>query len=129
MSAQAAEATRSADLVLFVVDVTTGITEEDAHVARLLQQSDTPTIVVANKVDDERREADLWDFARLGLGEPMPVSAIHGRLSGELLDAVVDALPETPEDEPKPRRRRDLQRRDRRPAERWQVDAVQPARR
>jgi GTP-binding protein len=102
VSEQAAEATRSADLVLLVVDVTTGITEEDARVARLLQQSDTPTIVVANKVDDERREADVWNFARLGLGEPLPVSAIHGRLSGELLDAVVDALPEPPEDEPKP---------------------------
>jgi GTP-binding protein len=102
VSEQAAEATRSADLVLLVVDVTTGITEEDARVARLLQQSDTPTIVVANKVDDERREADVWEFARLGLGEPLPVSAIHGRLSGELLDAVVDALPETPEEEPTP---------------------------
>jgi GTPase len=94
VSAQAAEAVRSADLVLFVVDVTTGITEEDAQVARLLQQSRTPVIVVVNKVDDERREADIWAFQRLGLGEPMPLSAIHGRLSGELLDAIVAALPE-----------------------------------
>ena len=94
VSAQAAEAVRSADLVLFVVDVTTGITEEDAQVAKLLQQSSTPVIVVVNKVDDERREADIWAFQRLGLGEPMPMSAIHGRLSGELLDALVAALPE-----------------------------------
>jgi len=95
VSAQAAEAVRTADLVLFVVDVTTGITEEDAQVARLLQQSRTPVIVVVNKVDDERREADIWAFERLGLGTPMPLSAMHGRLSGELLDAVVAALPQT----------------------------------
>ncbi|HUI48158.1 MAG TPA: ribosome biogenesis GTPase Der [Acidimicrobiia bacterium] len=99
VSAQAAEAVRSADLVLFVVDVTTGITEEDARVARLLTRSETPVIVVVNKVDDERREADIWEFQRLGLGEPMALSAMHGRLSGELLDAVVAALPELSEAE------------------------------
>jgi GTP-binding protein len=97
VSAQAAAATQSADLVLLVVDVTTGITEEDARVARLLQHGRPPVIVVANKVDDERREADVWAFARLGLGDPIPVSAIHGRLAGELLDAIVDALPPAPE--------------------------------
>jgi len=99
VSAQAAEAVRSAVLVLFVVDVTTGITEEDARVARLLTRSETPVIVVVNKVDDERREADIWEFQRLGLGEPMALSAMHGRLSGELLDAVVAALPELSEAE------------------------------
>ena len=93
VSAQAAEAVKDADLVLFVVDAVTGITEEDAQVARLLQRSQPPVVVVVNKVDDERREAEVWDFARLGLGEPRPVSAIHGRLSGELLDAIVAALP------------------------------------
>ncbi len=93
VSAQAAEAVRSADVVLFVVDVTTGITEEDAQVARLLKQAKIPVLVVVNKVDDQRREADIWEFQRLGLGEPMPVSAIHGRLSGELLDALVARLP------------------------------------
>ena len=97
VSAQAAAAVKAADLVLFVVDVTTGVTEEDSQVARLLQRSRTPTIVVVNKVDDARREADMWEFQRLGLGEPLPVSAIHGRLSGELLDAIVGALPEPDE--------------------------------
>jgi GTP-binding protein len=97
VSAQAAEAVRMADLVLFVVDVTTGITDEDAQVAQLLKRAKTPVIVVANKVDDERREADIWAFQRLGLGDPMPMSAIHGRLSGELLDALVAALPDTME--------------------------------
>jgi GTP-binding protein len=94
VSAQAAEAVRVADLVLFVVDVTTGITDEDAQVARLLKRSRTPVIVVVNKVDDERRELDVWAFQRLGLGEPMALSAMHGRLSGELLDAIVAGLPE-----------------------------------
>ncbi len=93
VSAQASEAMKQANLVIFVVDVTTGVTDEDARVARLLQQGPAQVIVVVNKVDDERREADVWDFARLGLGIPMPVSAIHGRLSGEVLDAIVDALP------------------------------------
>jgi GTP-binding protein len=93
VSAQAIEAMKHADLVVLVVDVTTGVTDEDARVARLLQQGPAQVIVVVNKVDDERREADVWDFARLGLGVPMPVSAIHGRLSGEVLDAIIDALP------------------------------------
>jgi len=93
VSAQAASAMRDADLVLLVVDVTTGITEEDARVARLLQSAKSPVLVVVNKVDDDRREADMWEFAGLGLGEPVAVSAMHGRLAGELLDAIVGALP------------------------------------
>ncbi len=97
VSAQATEAMKQAHLVILVVDVTTGVTDEDARVARLLQQGPARVIVVVNKVDDDRREADVWDFARLGLGEPMPVSAIHGRLSGEMLDAIVEALPPEPE--------------------------------
>jgi GTP-binding protein len=97
VSAQAASAMRDADLVLLVVDVTTGITEEDARVARLLQSAKSPVLVVVNKVDDDRREADIWEFAGLGLGEPVAVSAMHGRLAGELLDAIVGALPPEPE--------------------------------
>jgi GTP-binding protein len=97
VSGQAARAMREADIVLFVVDVITGVTEEDDRVARLLHASPARVFVVVNKVDDERREAEIWDAARLGLGEPIPVSAIHGRLAGELLDAIVDALPPEPE--------------------------------
>ncbi|GIU87820.1 MAG: GTPase Der [Acidimicrobiia bacterium] len=93
VSRQAEAALREADVVVLVVDVTTGITEEDARVARVLQRAGRPVIVAANKVDDERREADAWGFARLGLGDPVPVSALHGRLAGELLDAIVAALP------------------------------------
>jgi GTPase len=97
VSAQAEAAMKEADVVLLLVDVTTGITEEDAQVARVLQRGTAHSLVVVNKVDDERRESDAWEFARLGLGDPIPVSAVHGRLSGELLDAVVDALPDEPE--------------------------------
>jgi GTP-binding protein len=93
VSRQAEQAVRQADLVLFVVDVTVGVTEEDARVAQVLQRSGTPVILVANKVDDVRREGDIWQFARLGLGEPVMVSAIHGRGSGDLLDDVVARLP------------------------------------
>jgi GTP-binding protein len=98
VTAQAEAAMSAADLVLLVVDVQTGITEEDARVARVLQRGDVPVIVVANKVDNDAREADVHTFSRLGLGDPWPVSAMHGRLSGELLDAMIAALPE-PSDE------------------------------
>ena len=93
VSKQAERAIASADVLLLVVDVTVGVTEEDARVARILQRAAKPVILVANKVDDQRREADTWDFARLGLGEPCAVSAIHGRGSGDLLDLIVGALP------------------------------------
>jgi GTPase len=99
VSRQAERAVSEADLILLVVDVTVGVVEEDAGVAGLLQRSGTPVLLVVNKVDDETREADAWEFSRLGLGDPIPVSAIHGRGSGDLLDAVVAALPE-PIDEP-----------------------------
>ena len=97
VSRQAEQAIEQADVILFVVDVTVGVTEEDARVASILQRSDKPVVIAANKVDDERREPDIWEAVRLGLGEPYPVSALHGRTSGDLLDAVVAALPAEPE--------------------------------
>jgi GTP-binding protein len=93
VSAQAEQAMRDADVVLLVVDVTVGVTEEDARVARVLQRSDKPVLVAVNKVDDDRRETEIWEFASLGLGDPFPVSALHGRDSGDLLDALVAVLP------------------------------------
>jgi GTPase len=93
VSEQAERAIAAADVILCVVDVTVGILEEDDAVARVLRKATAPVIVVVNKVDDERREADAWAFARLGLGEPIAISASHGRGTGELLDAVVAALP------------------------------------
>lgn len=97
VSGQAERAMREADLILVVVDVTVGTIDEDAQVARVLQRSGTPVMLVVNKVDDQVRENDVWGFVRLGLGDPYPVSAIHGRGSGDLLDAVVAALPPEPQ--------------------------------
>ncbi len=91
---QAERATMSADAVLLVVDARTGVTEEDAALARRLRRAEVPVLVVANKVDSEQDEADATAFAKLGLGDALPVSALHGRGSGELLDRIVDLLPE-----------------------------------
>src|SRR5262249_33136198 len=84
------------DVIVLVVDAVVGVTEEDARVAQVLQKAKPPVLIAVNKVDDERREGDIWAFAQLGLGDPFPISALHGRLSGELLDAIVDALPSDP---------------------------------
>ncbi len=98
VSRQAERAITQADVILVVVDVTVGTTEEDAQVARILQRSGKPVLLVANKVDDPNRENDVWGFVKLGLGDPYGVSAIHGRGSGDLLDALVAVLPpELPE--------------------------------
>lgn len=96
VSEQAAAALDTADAVLFIVDVVTGATDADEAVARVLHRSGLPVILVANKVDDARFEADAAALWGLGLGEPHPVSALHGRGSGDLLDAVLAVLPEAP---------------------------------
>src|SRR5690242_8653067 len=96
IAAQAEVAVQVADAVLFVVDATVGITDADAAVVKILRRAGKPVVLAANKVDDQRTEllaASLWN---LGLGEPLPVSALHGRGSGDLLDAVLAALPEAP---------------------------------
>ena len=93
VSEQAERAIKGADVVLFVTDATVGVTEEDDKVATVLRRAKRPVVVVVNKVDSEHRETDAWDFARLGLGEPMAVSALHGRQVGDLLDAVFERLP------------------------------------
>jgi GTP-binding protein len=97
VSRQAERAMREADLVVMVVDVTVGVTEEDARVADVLRKAKRPVLLAVNKVDDTNRESDAWDFSRLGLGEPLAISAMHGRGSGDLLDAVVFALPDEEE--------------------------------
>ena len=94
--AQAEIAVKVADAVLFVVDAGVGITDNDEAVVRILRKSGKPVVLAANKVDDQRAEAEAHGLWNLGLGEPIPVSALHGRGSGDLLDAVLDALPETP---------------------------------
>ena len=102
VSRQAQRAVAEADVVLVVVDATVGITEEDDHVAGLMRRSGKPVLLVANKVDDRHREADAWALTRLGLGDPVPVSALHGRQMGDLLDAVVDLLPPAQAPAPEP---------------------------
>jgi GTPase len=82
--------------VLFVVDATVGITDADEAVVRILRRSGKPVVLAANKVDDLRTEAEAHALWNLGLGEPYAVSALHGRGSGDLLDAVLDALPDPP---------------------------------
>ena len=94
VSAQAERAIREADLLLFVADASVGVTDEDERVARMLRRSECPVLLVANKVDSESREADAWSLARLGLGDPWPVSSLHGRGTGDLLDEVIRRLPD-----------------------------------
>jgi GTP-binding protein len=98
VSAQALKAIEEADAVLFVVDVTVGPTQADAEVARLLVRSGRPVVLAVNKVDTPARELDIWDFAGLGFAQPWPVSALHGRGTGDLLDALVEVLPSEGED-------------------------------
>lgn len=96
VSAQAEVAIAAADAVLFVVDATVGATEADLAVVKVLRRSNKPVVLAANKVDDERTESDAAMLWSLGLGEPYSVSALHGRGSGDLLDVILDALPEAP---------------------------------
>lgn len=93
VSRQSETALDSADVVLFVVDATVGVTEEDSQAARRLRAADRPLLLVANKVDDDAHEAAIWDLVQLGLGSPYPVSSIHGRGVADLLDEVVTHLP------------------------------------
>jgi GTPase len=93
--AQAERAMADADLLLFVVDATVGVTEEDAAVAARLRRGKVPVLLVANKVDSAAAEPQVADLWSLGLGEPLAVSSLHGRGSGDLLDAVVERLGDT----------------------------------
>ncbi|WP_243839139.1 ribosome biogenesis GTPase Der [Ilumatobacter fluminis] len=90
VSRQVEAAVQEADLVLFVVDASVGILEEDEAVANWLRRGDHEVIVVANKADNNQREEQLWQFLSLGLGEAIPVSALHGRRAGDLLDVVLE---------------------------------------
>ena len=102
VSRQSEVAIAEADVILFVVDVAIGIAEEDARVAELLRRSTGPVLLAVNKGDGVSREAAVWEFVRLGVGDPYPVSALHGRGTGDLLDALVDALPPEVADAPDP---------------------------
>jgi GTPase len=96
VAAQARVAAEAADAVLFVTDAVVGVTDADEAVANVLRRSRKPVILAANKVDDAPGEVGAHSLWSLGLGEPCPVSALHGRGSGDLLDAILSALPEAP---------------------------------
>jgi len=106
IAVQAREAVEEADLVLFVVDAQIGITPGDEEVAQILRESRKPVLVIANKIDDPRQDALALELHRLGLGDPIPTSALHGHGAGDLLDEIVGYLeshgapsrPELPED-------------------------------
>src|SRR4051794_11175783 len=103
---QAREAVGEADLILFVLDAQTGITPGDEEVAQILRESHKPVLVLANKIDDPRHEVLALELHRLGLGDPIPISGLHGHGTGDLLDEILDQLevhggsgrPELPED-------------------------------
>jgi GTPase len=94
VSRQVEAAVREADVVLFVVDASVGLTDDDQNIANWIRRSKTDVVVVANKADNERRENEMWEFMSLGIGEPVPVSALHGRRAGDLLDVVLERFPE-----------------------------------
>ncbi|MDD2932210.1 MAG: ribosome biogenesis GTPase Der, partial [Fermentimonas sp.] len=86
---QAELAIEEADVILLVVDVRDGVSHEDEQVANMLRKSKKPVVLAANKVENFDRQLDYYEFYKLGLGEPIPVSAMHGRNINELLDAVI----------------------------------------
>ncbi|MGN0039137.1 MAG: ribosome biogenesis GTPase Der [Coriobacteriales bacterium] len=93
ITAQALSACDEADVIIFLVDGRTGMTEEDQRIAGVLKRTKTPVFLAVNKLDNTADESPLWEFYGLGLGDPYPVSALHGHGSGDLLDDVVAALP------------------------------------
>ncbi len=93
VAAQAKQAIEEADLVLFIVDSRAGITPGDEELAEIIRASHKPVLVLANKLDDPRRDVEAVEFHRLGLGDPIPISALHGHGTGDLLDEIVARLP------------------------------------
>ncbi len=94
VSRQVETAVDDADVVLFVVDASVGLTDDDQVMATWLRRTRPDVLVVANKSDNDRREHEIWEFMGLGLGEPIPISALHGRRAGDLLDVVLERFPD-----------------------------------
>lgn len=94
VSKQVEEAVAMADVVMFVVDASVGLTDDDSLIANWLRRSRNDVMIVANKADNDRRETDRWEFLALGLDDPFPVSALHGRRAGDLLDEVISRFSE-----------------------------------
>lgn len=94
ITSQALAATEEADVIVFLVDGKTGINADDEEVARILRRSKKPVLLAVNKLDSVKQEDELWEFYQLGLGDPRPVSALHGTGTGDLLDEIVSLFPE-----------------------------------
>ncbi len=93
ITSQALAATEEADVIVFLVDGKTGINADDEEVARILRRSKKPVLLAVNKLDSVKQEGELWEFYQLGLGDPRPVSALHGTGTGDLLDEIVSLFP------------------------------------
>jgi GTPase len=100
IAAQAREAVEEADLVVFITDVRAGVTPGDEEIAQILRAAHKPVLLVANKIDDPAQDDLALEFHRLGLGDPIPLSALHGHGTGDLLDQIVALLPGTAPDRP-----------------------------
>src|SRR5438552_9053957 len=96
---QVDQAVSEASLLLFVVDAKAGVTAADLEVAAMVRRSEKPSLLLANKADNERRSEEATEFFELGLGEPIPISALNGRGIGEVLDFVEELIPLPPESE------------------------------
>ncbi|HBT95646.1 MAG TPA: ribosome biogenesis GTPase Der, partial [Coriobacteriia bacterium] len=90
---QALLATEEADVIIFMVDSRIGLTADDVEVARLIKRSKRPVILAVNKMDNPAKEDELWEFFNLGLGDPWPISSVHGHGTGDMLDELVALLP------------------------------------
>ena len=95
INAQIEAAITAADVLIFLVDVKEGVTATDLEIANILRRAGKPVILVANKADNQKLENEAVEFYELGLGEPMPVGAHHGRNIAELLDRIIAMLPES----------------------------------
>lgn len=94
ITSQALAATREADVIVFLVDGKTGINADDEEVARILRRTHKPVLLAVNKLDSQKQESEIWEFYQLGLGDPHPVSALHGTGTGDLLDEIVANFPD-----------------------------------
>lgn len=102
ITSQALMACEEADCIVFLVDGRTGVTDEDAEVAKVLKRSEAPVLLAVNKMDDPTDDEAIWQFYSLGIGEPHPVSSVHGNGTGDLLDEVVARLPKNAREEEDP---------------------------
>lgn len=96
---QAFAAANESDVIIFLVDGKTGINSDDEEVARILRKAKTPVLLAVNKMDNPQKEDELYEFYKLGLGDPWPVSALHGTGTGDMLDCLVEHLAAIPKDE------------------------------